>query len=856
MTTPREDGRPPRDDRDGRSRPDDGGEAPDGDELSAPVGAVLGPLPVWAGLALLGAIIGERLGIWLAPHVAEAGRTTWVTAGLGVVALVVVVVHLAGRGGVRSGVAGSVLVLVVVVLAAAGRVATTPLGLLPQLAAEGGRAEVELTVVTEPRPIGTGWHVTVAVSRVGDLITRERAAVTLDDDALDQAALGGAPPPLGSRWTTVTSARPLPDGGYGTWLARQHIAVVLDVGDLAPAGRPGLAARSTEVARERIRTAATTHLDDATGGLLIGLVTGDTRLLPDDERDAMQRTGLTHLTAVSGTHLAVLLAGVLGTASLLRLPARGRRAAVGLVVLWFAYLTRLQPSILRAGAMALLFLVLAERGVARDARHTLAGAVLLLVLIDPLLAGSLGLLLSASATAGILVLAPRIADRLHRLPRRLAEVSGITLGAQLAVLPLLVATFGEVEGGSVPANLLAVPAGVLAAAVAFVGSLVAQVHEAAGALVLWAAGWPARAVLWCAHRFAGVGGAVSAAVPASIVVAVAGGCWFVVPARGRASKGLAAVTAVACVVAVLPPTLGRVMPTSTFSVTAIDVGQGDAFLLRTPRARVLVDAGEGDEAARWLRRHGHVHLDVVIVTHGHLDHAGGMPEVLRSARVGAVWRPPSLEPIAAIEEVDATAVEAEVPVRVVTVGDAAHVGDLQLEVLGPPSGRPYRHARSEINEGSLVVRASFGEQRALFPGDAELAAQADLLAAHEAALAGGYDHLGADLLAVPHHGSATTDPAFLEAVAPQVAVIGVGEDNSHGHPHPRTIAALEAIGAEVRRTDREGTVTVPVPGVAAPTPSPIASSSFSIFSRERSLPPTARRRRRGRAPVSGVCDRG
>ncbi|MEX2324335.1 MAG: ComEC/Rec2 family competence protein [Nitriliruptoraceae bacterium] len=780
-----------------------------------PAASVVGPPAVVAIVAVTSAWLTNRLAVELL-HVSgyrqllqhQAAATFWLSSAValtGIAAVTAWRVVATGRpqfptigsgasasATLRRGLAAVLLVAVVVVVGTAARVAISQSGALMQLADHGGNARVEAVVVREPQPVAHGWHVVLRVVAIDGHTTRERAATTLPHAV-----------PLGTTWQATVTARPLPDSGYGRWIGQQHVGVLLDGDEWHPVGSPGPLARASEHVRASIRQVAQRALKHRSAGLVVGLVTGDTRMLNERDIEAMQQVGLSHLTAVSGSHVAVVIAGVIGLSTLLRLPLPWQRGAIGVTIVWFAFVTRLQPSVLRAGCMALILLMVAARGRPRDARHALAVAVLVLILVDPLLASSLGLLLSATATAGVLVIAPMVAERLPRLPPRLAQVVSVTVGAQIAVLPLLLTTFGTVSLASIPANVVAVPAAMMSAGFAFTGAVIASFWQLPAIPLFWLAGVGAEVVLWSATTFARVGVTVDVTRPVTVIALAAACCWMIVrlPVVRRT---LVAITAAACVAASVPWISGM-LPVRDFYLTNVDVGQGDMFLIESPGARILVDAGRDGTAARWLRANGRRRLDLVVVTHPHLDHVGGIADVVRLVRVGQLWYRPLPTDLDHVDDMLAAANERGVDVVNPIAGMSAIVGDVLVEVLHPPPGRPFQSVASELNDTSTVIRVTAADgRRILATGDVERTGQRRLLD-HAA------DQLQAELFTVPHHGGNTSDFAFLAAVCAQAAAIGVGDGNHHGHPHPDVLAMLAELDLHIYRTDTDGTTRIRVP---------------------------------------------
>jgi len=580
-------------------------------------------------------------------------------------------------------------------------------------------------------------------------------------------------------------------------------AVVSARGDLAVLGPPSRVQAVAGDLRDGLRRAAA-PLPDAEAGLLPGLVVGDTSRLAPEVRDDFQAVGLTHLTAVSGTNCSIVVGAVLLLAMRLRLGLRLAPVAAGLARVGFVVLARPDPRVLRASVMGTIGLLALATGTRRAALPALGAAVLVLLLIDPDLAGTAGFALSVLATAGLLVLAPPWTDALaQRMPRGLAAALAVPAAAQVACGPVVVALSDSLGLLTVPANLLAVPAVAPATVLGVLAALTAPVCLPVAQALTWLA-WPPTAWLVLVGRTgAGLPGAsvpwpdgtVGALLLAALTAAV-------LPAltRRRLRLGLLAATTGVVVAAAGTSMASPDWPPRGWVLAACDVGQGDALVLRTgPASAVVVDAGPDPPAVdACLDRLGVRTVPVVLLSHLHADHVDGLPGVLRGRRVGLVQMGPVAEPAEQRERVEQWAARSGVPLSRPGLNEIRAVGPVRWTVLAPT--RTYRGTRSDANNSSLVLRVEVDGIRVLLTGDVEPEAQADLVER-------GVD-LRAEVLKTPHHGSAHQDLAFLDAVGARVALTSVGAGNTYGHPSPLTLAHLTGRGTMSFRTDLHGSVAL------------------------------------------------
>jgi competence protein ComEC len=503
-------------------------------------------------------------------------------------------------------------------------------------------------------------------------------------------------------------------------------------------------------------------------GLLVGFLIGDTGGVGPITTDEMRRSGLSHLVAVSGSNVALFLMGLAVVAAPLAIHPAGRLILVGNGLLVFGVLTRWEPSVVRASAMAMVVTVGRFVGIPLEPVTALALVGGLGVLIDPSLARSVGFQLSVLATAGLLAGA-----RMFPGSGRIRTAFVATIAAQLAVAPLLVVVFGEVPVLSPLANLVAIP-------------LVAAATVLAGIGAALGLGW----VIWLAELLTqGFIAIARVAAPwpqlgglsLAIVIATALAFW-----KFRRLRPIGIVVGFTALVVSLFPASGA----PSTGVVFLDVGQGDSILVRLSGYTVLVDGGPDPAVlAASLSRLGVDRIDLMVATHVHADHVTGLTGMVGRIPIGVIWAAFDPHETPASRRLLEAASIHSVPVERPIAGDSLQVDSATIDVLGPL--RRY----DSPNDQSIVLLVTFGDTRVLLSGDVETIAQRELQVP------------GVGILKVPHQGAATSDDGWLRDHAGHLAVISVG-NNSFGHPSDRVIEILAESGAEVIRTDQEGDVVL------------------------------------------------
>ena len=717
--------------------------------------------------------------------------------------------------------------------------------------------QVEGVVLSEPDAVGQVYRLRLEVERVkNDTWTRVQGTVlvTLKEtveivDARDRPFFR-----YGDRLLLTGSLKPPPeldDFDYPAYLARQGIGTVMAFPDvvLLNAGEGAAFRRWLPGARRRLAESLDRAVPEPQASFGQAVLLGIRDGLPDDLVEDFRVSGTSHILAISGLHISVLLGTSLSVSAL----AVGRRRQLYLVMplllIWgYALVSGAPPSAVRAAIMGTAYLGALAVGRPRSTLPALALAAAVMVAIDPAALSSVSFQLSFAAMAGIALLNRPLAESIESgldatpdrdglwpsLLRLVIDLATVSFAATVAVVPLVAFYFERVSLVGLPATMLAMPALPLA--------LVAHAVAASiGLATDWAA-QPAGWVAWASSTYiTGIASAVARLPGAAVETAPLApvlvwgyyialtAALFARPAlraanrQGAAARlpqvarGLPAapwlVVALVVTLASLSWTAVLTDPPGTLRVAFADVGQGDMALITTPGGhRIVVDGGPdagaaagvlGSELRFWERS-----IDLVVLTHPHTDHVAGLNELLRRYKVRRVLQreiefdtAQHVEWRRSVAREGALVVDAR-PGQVLSFDDGVLV-----EVIAP-SELLLRGTQSDADNASVVLRVSLGEVGFLLA--------ADIFREGEASIVRGGLNVDADVLKVPHHGSHNSSTAaFLAAVSPSAAVISAGTENRFGHPHREALDRLarHVPPDRVYLTSEHGTVTFVTDGV-------------------------------------------
>jgi competence protein ComEC len=692
----------------------------------------------------------------------------------------------------------------------AGLLLSRAYGHPPMLAEESRTGRFAGTVTGDVRVDDNGATFVLALDtgivvrahvRDGAIVSGERVVVRGRLVPFDEARNPGEPSRRGIA---------LGEGLAGELVANRVVARAppdpRDARTWAARARAALSARLRSVLREPEAT------------VVAGALWGERGTLPRDVHDDFQATGTVHVLVTAGLHVGLIAWLVMRMLRLARVPRAPASLAAIPCVVAYAWLSGAHLPSQRAAVMVAVGLLARAYGARLISWNSLALAALAVAALWPASVTTVSFALSFSCVSAIVLFAGEVGNKLERwaMPDRVREALALTVSTQIGVWPLSAATFGVLAPYAIPANAIVVPTTCAAMLTGIAALVFAHVPVLGGAAATLAV-WTVDVILHVVGSMAALPGArVWVAPPPTFAIVVYDAVAVALALQHNMLRALAYVGLASA--GVLATTLR--LPDGRLTITMLDVGQGDAIVVRTPRGHtILIDSGgrlergpgaDGRSPAElvgervvlaYLKRQGIRDVDLLVNTHPHGDHVGGFPVIVRALRVDAIGDSGQQYGGRAFNDGLHEAALHHVPIHLARCGDRWATDDgVSVSVLSP-CGALFADGKNDVNENSVVVMLAYRDFRMLFMGDAGFAAEQRLLAS-------GAD-LHADVLKVGHHGSAySSAPGFVAAVHPRYGVISVGRHNLFGHPAATTLATLRRAGATTYRTDLCGAIAV------------------------------------------------
>lgn len=568
-------------------------------------------------------------------------------------------------------------------------------------------------------------------------------------------------------------------------------------------------------ARDKIKEITKQTLPPPYNYLLVGMLLGEKSFIPSHLKEIFAEAGIMHILAVSGLHVGIIAMALLALLSMLKLPKKFKLFTLILILITYASITGFRPSVLRATIMFILLIGGKLINRSRNLNISLFFAGFLILLLNPLILYDAGFLLSFIVTFFIINLSPIFQELFSKIVAWIKNPLAVSTAAWIGIFPLSAYFFTKVSIISIVSNILIIPLTVVAVILGFVTFFIGMASISLAGIVANINYLVLSLITLIAKSFSSLPFAFVYVAQPSILVIILYYLMvffiielFYIKILSQKIKKKAALIVLSITLLIISVQI--FYPTDNLKVNFINVGEGDCILIEAPnKINILIDGGgtpQGDFdvgskiVVPYLRRKGINEIDLLILTHPHLDHLEGLLPVLKEFKVGMVLDSGLLCDISAYKEFISLIQKKSIPYHKAKAGDNfVFSNNLEIFLLNPLYDSDF-YDESDFNNASIVVKLFYKNADFLFTGDIEVTAEKKLLVWQNI--------LQSDILKVGHHGSITsTNLEFLDKVDPRIAIITVGK-NHFGHPSQKIIERLEDGNIQIYRTDEDGTIII------------------------------------------------
>jgi competence protein ComEC len=568
-------------------------------------------------------------------------------------------------------------------------------------------------------------------------------------------------------------------------------------------------------ARDKIKEITKQTLPPPYNYLLVGMLLGEKSFIPPHLKEVFAEAGIMHILAVSGLHVGIIAMALLAFLSILRLPKKLKLLTLILILLIYASITGFRPSVLRATIMFILLIGGKLINRSRNLNISLFFAAFLILLSNPLILYDAGFLLSFIVTFSIINISPILQELFSKIVVWIKNPLAVSTAAWIGIFPLSAYFFSKVSIISIVSNIFIIPLTGIAVILGFVTFFIGLASISLAGVIANINYLILNLITLIAKSFSLLPFAfIYVAKPSIMVIALYYLTVFLIieifykKTLSHKIKKKAALIIIPVVLLII--IIQVFYPAGNLKVNFINVGEGDCILIEAPnKINILIDGGgtpQGDFdvgskiVIPYLRRKGINKINLLVLTHPHLDHLEGLLPVIKEFKVDMVLDSGLICDSSEYKEFISLIQKKGIPYHQAKAGDNfIFNNNLEIFLLNPLYDSDF-YDESDFNNASIVVKLFYKNADFLFTGDIEEAAEKKLLIWQNI--------LQSDILKVGHHGSATsTNLEFLDKVDPSIAVITVGK-NHFGHPSQKIIERLEDKNIQIYRTDEDGTIII------------------------------------------------